>query len=202
MPPATGSVVDVIEDLARALKTLQIKWYVFGAQALVLRGCPRATADLDVTVLLGTLPTQRLVTVLRSRGFSLRTEDDEFIATTRVLPVVHEATAFPVDVVLGGPGLEELFADAAQKVRIGRLSVPVATSTHLVLMKVLASRPKDLEDAATLLAARGSEIDPTELDELANALASALAEDDILAHLTEARRRAARLVDTKSPTDV
>jgi hypothetical protein len=184
MPSAVGSVADVLSDLARALRTLKVPWYVFGAHALVLRGCPRATADLDVTVLLGTIPTSRLMTALRKSGFASRSQDDDFVAATCVLPVFHRPTVFPVDIVLGGPGLEERFASAAQAVRIGRLTVPVATCAHLVLMKVLAARPKDLQDAATLLDVRRNEIDDAELDELTRAMADALAEDDILSNLS------------------
>jgi hypothetical protein len=193
MPRASDSITEVLADLARTFRGLRIRWYVFGAQALVLRGYPRATADLDVTVLLGALPTSRLVTALRKRGFSPAFRDRAFVAATRVLPVIHRATRFPVDIVLGGPGLEELFASAAENVRIGRLQVPVPTGTHLVVMKVLAGRPKDIEDAVALLATQASRIDAEELDELTKALAAALAEDDILVHLREARRRAFRL---------
>jgi hypothetical protein len=193
MPRASDSITEVLADLARTFRGLRIRWYVFGAQALVLRGYPRATADLDVTVLLGALPTSRLVTALRKRGFSPAFRDRAFVAATRVLPVIHRATGFPVDIVLGGPGLEELFASAAENVRIGRLQVPVPTGTHLVVMKVLAGRPKDIEDAVALLATQASRIDAEELDELTKALAAALAEDDILVHLREARRRASRL---------
>jgi hypothetical protein len=166
---------------------------VFGAQALVLRGFPRATADLDVTVLLGAMPTTRLVAELGKRGFSPAFQDAAFVATTRVLPVVHKATGLPVDIVLGGPGLEEHFASAAEEVKVGRLFVPVATATHLVVMKVLAGRPKDIEDAASLLANRASRIDAKEIDDLTRSLSSALSEDDVLVHLAEARKHASRL---------
>ena len=193
MPRAQGSVAEVLGDLSQALRELRIAWYVFGAQALVLRGFPRATADLDVTVLLGATPTVRLVAALARQGFKPTFVDAAFLATTRVLPVVHKATGFPVDIVLGGPGLEELFASAAEKVKVGRRLVPVATATHLVVMKVLAGRPKDIEDAAVLLAVRGRQIHAKELETLTKELAAALAEDDILVHLQEARRRAGRL---------
>jgi hypothetical protein len=105
---------------------------VFGAQALVLRGLPRATADIDVTVLLGSLATERLLRALKRHGFTPTIEDATFVATTRVLPLAHRHTGMPVDVVLGGPGIEEQFATAAEKVKVGRTSVPVATATRLV----------------------------------------------------------------------
>jgi hypothetical protein len=193
MPRTPGSVAEVLADLAKALRDLRVAWYVFGAQALVLRGFPRATADLDVTVLLGATPTSRLVTVLGKHGFKPGLSDAAFVAATRVLPVVHKPTGFPVDIVLGGPGLEELFASAAEKMTVGRLRVPVATATHLVIMKVLAGRPKDIEDAAALLAVRADQIDVKELNALTKDLASALAEDDVLVHLREATRRASRV---------
>ena len=197
MPRTSGSVAEVLGDLSKALRELRIVWYVFGAQALVLRGFPRATADLDVTVLLGATPTSRLVTTLGKRGFKLGFGDAAFVEATRVVPVVHKSTGFPVDIVLGGPGLEELFASAAEKLKVGRLLVPVATATHLVVMKVLAGRPKDIEDAAALLAVQSDQIDVKELNELTKDLAAALAEDDVLVHLREATKRASRLRQRK-----
>lgn len=38
----------------------------------------------------------------------------EFVARTRVLPFLHQATGIPLDVVLAGPGLEKLFLDLGQ----------------------------------------------------------------------------------------
>jgi hypothetical protein len=134
-----------------------------------------------------------LVAALEKRGFKPSFKDAAFVAATRVLPVVHKATGLPVDIVLGGPGLEGLFAAAAEKVKVGRLLVPVATATHLVVMKVLAGRPKDIEDAAALLAVQADQIDAKEMTGLVGSLASALAENDILMRLAEARKRASRL---------
>lgn len=174
------------------MRVLRLRWYVFGAQALVLRGLPRATADLDVTVLTPPGQTPSLLTALRKAGLAMRFGDAEFIRTTRVLPLVHRRTGLPVDVVLGGPGLEEGFAERATKMRVARIAVPVAAPTDLVLMKVLAGRPKDIEDATALLRFAPEGIDQQSLDERATQLARALGEDDLLRNLAEARSRAAR----------
>jgi len=193
MAQALGSVPEVLSDLAKALRGLHVRWYVFGAQALVLRGFPRATADVDITVLLGTIPTQGLLAALARRGLFPTIEDTTFVTTTRVIPVVHRGTGLLVVVVLGGPGIEERFAAAAETVRVGRIAVPVATATHLVVMKVLAGRPKDLDDAAILLAMQAAQVNSAEIDKLSKALSRALADDGILDNLREARRRSARL---------
>jgi len=193
MPQTHASVADVLSALSKALRNLRIPWYIFGAQALVLRGFPRATADLDVTILLGTTPTHSLVRALGEHGFVLAFGDAQFVAATRVLPFLHKTSGFPVDIVLGGPGLEEHFASAAEPVKVGRLRVPVATATHLVVMKVLAGRPKDLEDATALLAMQANQIDHRELRSLTRQLSAALSEDDILERLSDVKGRASRL---------
>jgi hypothetical protein len=198
MPQAIGSVPEVLTDLAKALRGLRVPWYLFGAQALVLRGVARATADVDITVLLGTLPAERLVLALRRHRFNPTIEDATFVATTRVIPVVHRRTRMLVDIVLGGPGIEERFAAAAQKVKVGRSSVPVATATHLVVMKVLAGRPKDLDDAATLLAMPAGQVDGREVEKLTVLLSQALDDDSVRENLREARRRSVRLRRVRS----
>lgn len=86
------------------------------------------TADVDVTVLPGSLSTTDLVKVLEV-DFELRIPDqDGFVAQTRVVPLVHGATRIPVDLVLGGPGLEEHFLSRCESLTIGGryVRVPVA----------------------------------------------------------------------------
>lgn len=192
MPRARFSLARILADLSRALRGLGVSWYVFGAQALALRGLPRATADLDVTVLLGSTATGELVAALRRAGFEPAFPDPTFIERTRIVPVRHVASGFPVDVVLGGPGLEELFAAGAERLRVGRVSIPVASATHLLVMKVLAARPKDLEDATSLLGALRGEIDEPEVDHIVRAIAEAIGEDDAVRALALVRARAAR----------
>lgn len=192
MPRArTWSVADVLRELELGLRELGARWYLFGAQALVLRGCPRATADIDVTVLLGPRTPATLIETLRQRRFELRFGDAAFVETTFVLPVIHAPSGFPVDVVLGGPGVEERFADAAETMRVGRARVPVATATHLVVMKLLAGRSKDLDDAVRLLATEPCEVDAKELETLVRMLAEAVEDDTIARNLDDVRARIA-----------
>jgi hypothetical protein len=153
-------VADALADFARAVGALPVTWYVFGAQGAIVRGVARLTADVDVTVLLGSVTPDDLVDALHRSGVELRVpRDDAFISATRVLPLVHVRTGLPVDVVLGGPGLEEDFARRAEMIDIGGVEVPVATATDLVIMKMIAGRPKDLADVASLLA-----LDPAIVD--------------------------------------
>jgi hypothetical protein len=48
MPPA--GLADLLADLAAALASLGLSWYVFGAQAALPWGRPRLTMDVDAIV--------------------------------------------------------------------------------------------------------------------------------------------------------
>lgn len=109
MPRKPSPFVALLADFQQACAEHQLGWYLFGAQAALLYGSPRLTADADLTVQLGHVPVEALVDALIRHGFDLRISDAAFVRTTRVLPIIHRSSAFPADVVLGGPGLEEAF---------------------------------------------------------------------------------------------
>ena len=108
----------------------------------------------------GERSTSSLVDSLRGEGFALRVADaDEFVEKTRVLPLVHEPTRMLCDVVLAGPGIEELFFDRARQRDVGGVRVPVVSADDLVAMKILAGRPKDLDDVQAIVRVQGSAVD-------------------------------------------
>lgn len=155
MSSAPQPVAELLADLARALRALGVRWFLFGAQAAILHGAARLSADVDVTVDLGARSSQELVDAIVREGFQLRVADAVgFADATRVLPLVHLASRMPLDVVLAGPGLEEQFFARASERLVGGVPVPVVSAEDLVAMKVLAGRPRDMEDVAGVIRAR------------------------------------------------
>ncbi len=148
---------------AALAKRERLRWYVFGAQAVGFHGFTRASLDLDITIDLGERPLAPLLAKLARAGFAARFSDDAFIAATRVVPMTHTATRLPIDLVLAGPGLEQMFLDRVETRAVGRDAIPVLRIEDLIVTKVLASRPKDLEDVRELLAIatiRHEEVEP------------------------------------------
>jgi len=83
----------------------------------------------------------------------------DLIAHHRILPLTHERSGLPLDVVRAGPGLEEQMLARAIRRRVGRRSIPFVDTNDLLVLKVLAARPKDLEDVRALLRGGSTEID-------------------------------------------
>jgi len=148
-------VADLLADLARGLGALGVRWFLFGAQAAILHGSARLSADVDVTVDMGARASRELVDALSREGFELRVTDAAgFVEATRVMPLVHRASRMPLDLVLAGPGLEEQFFARATERLVGDVRVPVVSAEDLVAMKILAGRPRDVEDVAGIVRAR------------------------------------------------
>lgn len=85
----------------------------------------------------------------------MRITDHEFVQRTRVLPAVHSASGIPVDIVLAGPGIEELFLERAELRELRGEEIPVACPEDVAVMKVLAGRAKDIEDVLAIVRATG-----------------------------------------------
>ncbi len=156
------------------------RWYVFGAQAVTAYGVPRLSADVDVTVKLVPDDPDRFVRDMEAAGFALRVDDPDFVRRTRVMPFVHTATAMPLDVVLAGSGLEDEFLDRARATDVGGTTVPLIDLQDLMVAKILAGRPKDLEDAQSLWRVHGPGLDDSRIRGMLGSLEEALGQSDLV----------------------
>lgn len=72
MPSARSPLAEVLADLGRAFGAIGVRWYLFGAQAAILYGAARLSADVDVTVALGDRGVAELLAALDATGFEAR----------------------------------------------------------------------------------------------------------------------------------
>lgn len=180
MRPADGSPADLLAALAAALHSLGARWYLFGAQAALIWGRPRLTADVDVTVRLDPEDPERLVRALEAAGFTLRVAPDaDFVRRTRVLPFAYGRDGLALDVVLAGPGLEEAFLERARTVTVAGVRVPVISPEDLIVTKILAGRPKDIEDIRGVLRERLPSLDIEAIRATLTLLEEALSQSDL-----------------------
>jgi hypothetical protein len=170
MQPAA---LDLLEALAAVLDRWG-RWYLFGAQAVVAYGVPRFSADVDVTVQLEPEDLERFIRDMEAGGFQLRVDDPDFVRRTRVMPFVHAATSMPLDVVLAGSGLEDEFLTRATATDIAGISVPLIHLDDLLVAKILAGRPKDIEGARTLWRLHEPRVDRRRIRRLLRLLEEAL----------------------------
>lgn len=76
-----------------------------------------------------------------------------------VLPAADPPTGVRVDLIFSTTPYEAQAIDRAVFIDIGSREVPFATAEDLLLHKLFAGRPRDLEDAAGVVRRNGPELD-------------------------------------------
>ena len=186
-----SSLAELFSDLKAVFLATASQWYLFGAQAAIIHGASRLTADVDVTVILGDLPLETLVDALARGGFDSRiTNVTEFVAQTRILPVAHVKSGIPVDIISGGPGLEEQFALRACQYDCDGIKVPVASKEDIIAMKILSGRDKDVNDALAIIAAQIEQLDIQQIQTTLDTLEGILDRSDLRLMLQNLLQRA------------
>ena len=177
--PLQSAVIELLTALAPVLRRWG-RWYLFGAQAVILHGFPRLSFDVDVTLEMTPEERSRFVQEMRDAGFDSVIDDPEFLHRTRVIPFVHRPTTMPLDLVLAGSGLERDFLRRARPIDVDGTAVPLIDIEDLFIAKILAGRPKDMEDARALWRVRGREVDVARIRSVLRLLEEALSQSDLV----------------------
>lgn len=123
---------------------------VIGGAAVIAHGIPRFTADIDATILAD--DPQELMAAFQREGIVGRVPDViSFARKNRVLLLEHEASQIPIDLTLAALPFEAEALSHREVVRFGRIDVPVPRVEDLVIYKLVAARPRDLDDIERLL---------------------------------------------------
>lgn len=155
-----GDVPELIARLSRGLTAGGIPFMLIGGQAVLAHGNPRLTEDVDVT--LGVAPDElpRLLEACAEIELDpLPDRVEEFVRDTFVLPVRDRGTHIRVDLIFSTTPFEREAITRAVRRSIEGVDVPFATAEDLILYKLFASRPRDVEDAAGVVRRQGGSLD-------------------------------------------
>jgi len=148
--PSTFSIL-----LARIGTTLEaggIPYMVIGGYAAILYGEPRLTRDIDITVGLGPDQLERLLDVVREADLVPAQGAEELARRNYVLPCSDPTTQLDVDVILAVSAYEQEAMARARTVVVGGAGVRFASPEDVLIHKIVAGRPRDIEDARAILA--------------------------------------------------
>lgn len=125
---------------------------IIGGLAVVARGVRRMTTDVDAAIRGDAIGADAVLRLLARQGIEPRIDDAlAFARDNLVLLLRHGPSGVELDLSFAWTTFEHEALAAATRERYGRVSVPMASAQSLVVFKLIAGRPKDLEDAATLL---------------------------------------------------
>jgi uncharacterized nucleotidyltransferase DUF6036 len=176
-------------ELARA----RLPFMLIGGQAVLLHGAPRLTEDVDAT--LGAEPA-RLASLLEACSalglVPIPENVESFVAETFVLPARHAGTGVRVDFIFSSTDYERRAIARAVSVELAGTAVPFATAEDLIIHKLFAARPRDLEDVRGVLLRKGDSLDWAYVEKWARDFASVPGREGMPAALGELKRSVTR----------
>lgn len=155
-PPGTG-FLDALDALRRALDDVGAPSMIIGGVAVIALGVPRLTVDIDATVSAQALDIERLADALDRQAIRPRIPDAVAFARTRqVFLGIHQPSDTPVDVSLAWLPFEDEALAASTICDYAGVFVRIPRPEDLLIYKMIASRPRDLQDAEGLLVLHGA----------------------------------------------
>jgi hypothetical protein len=144
----------------RAMRATGAPYMIIGGIAVIARGVPRHTDDLDGTIWADGLDLSALLSGLQEEHIEPRIADAlEFARQNQVFLLRHVPTSTDIDLSLAWLPFEKDALAAAELVDLRGVEVPVARAEDLVIYKAAAFRDRDRSDIERLLKLYGGSMD-------------------------------------------
>lgn len=142
----------LLEKIARSLEEQGIDYMIIGGQAVLVHGQPRLTQDIDITLGIGPDRLADMLALMEELGWTVLVEEPEkFVHQTLVLPVQEPNSGIRLDFVFSFSPYEHQALQRVHKITIGQTQVRFASPEDLIIHKMIAGRPRDLEDVKGIL---------------------------------------------------
>ena len=143
---------ELLARIAAGLSSRKLPYMIIGGQAVLLYGEPRLTKDIDITLGINTDRLDDLLSIVNGLSLVPLPEDvPSFVQKTMVLPVQERSTGIRVDFIFSFTPYETQAIGRAKKVILSGQEVCFTSLEDLILHKIFAGRPRDLEDVRTLI---------------------------------------------------
>lgn len=188
---ADAALLAALAACATALRHFDRPGMIIGGIAVIARGVPRQTVDIDATIWAEGLDVETLLPTLAAERILPRTADAVAFARERhVLLLRHEPTGTPLELILAYLPFERTALERADLVDFGGVRVPAATAEDLIIYKAVAWRDRDRSDVERLLVLHGRSIDLERVRRLVREFAMALDEPERIDQFEALLRRA------------
>ena len=170
---------EIICSISSQLERRNISYMLIGGQAVLLYGEPRLTRDIDITLGVDVDKLNNIISLVDDLCLKILSDNIEtFVRETMVLPVVHEETGIRIDFIFSFSPYERQAIEKARKVRMLDQDVYFAAPEDVIIHKIVAGRPRDIEDVRDILL-KMPEIDIAYIRQWLKDFSDALSDDEI-----------------------
>lgn len=142
----------LIAAIAKAFGTASLPYMIIGGQAVLLYGVPRLTKDVDITLGVDIGALESVTEAVAAAGLEILPKDfRSFVRETNVLPTRDPESGIRVDLIFSFTPYERQAIERAGSVSLLDTPVMFASVEDVIIHKIFAGRPRDLEDVRCIL---------------------------------------------------
>jgi hypothetical protein len=142
----------LIARIAGELKRAGLPYMIIGGQAVLLYGAPRLTKDIDITLGVDVGLLERVLPPISAMGLEIIPGDfRSFAEQTSVLPAREKQSGIRVDFIFSFTPYERQAISRARAVLLGETNVAFASVEDVIIHKIFAGRPVDIEDVESMV---------------------------------------------------
>lgn len=146
-------------EIAEFLEEHGVNYAILGGLAVQYWGEPRATHDVDITVMVPQEQLERFVEQILQK-FRPRLPDASTFALRHRVLLVEASSGVPIDISLGIPGYEEEVLRRSVRVHLPDVrSLQFISAEDLIVHKCVAGRARDQEDVERILVRQRLQVD-------------------------------------------
>jgi hypothetical protein len=181
------SLVRSIRRLQQRLREADIPSIVIEGVAVALWGEPRVTRDVDLKILLGRDEADRLLAVL-TPDYTPLLPDPRRTLTEQAVLFVQDSTKTRLDLLLADTPYDVQAIQRGQSVEVEpSATICVCSPEDLVIYKLVSTRLRDHEDAASVVRRQGDKLDDRHVLHWLGQFEQALNDSTLLAEYTRLR---------------
>lgn len=145
-------VESLLVRISQELERRGLAYMVIGGQAVLIHGEPRLTRDIDITLGGGPEQVGEILDIVGAWGWRVLVDNPaDFVRKTMVLPCLEPESGFRVEFIFSFTPYEREALERAVRVNLNGTDVRFASVEDLIIHKVFAGRPRDLEDVRGIL---------------------------------------------------
>jgi hypothetical protein len=148
--------------LLRLLSEADVEYAILGGLAVSIYGEPRFTADIDVGIILEKDRIDNFLRLAKEHNFyPIPGDIKRFIGKTGVIPMKFRKGKVlgRCDFIIAENIIERSALKRAKSKNIGPIKARFVTPEDLIIHKITAGRPQDIEDVRSILARRNRKLD-------------------------------------------
>ncbi|MFC1582940.1 hypothetical protein ACFL4W_05325 [Planctomycetota bacterium] len=154
-----NAIFEAAKELEDFYRAQEWQACIIGGLAVTRWGEPRATQDVDISLLTGFGNEKPFIDCLLDR-FEARIDDAaQFALANRVL-LIKASNGIPIDISMGGIPFEEALISRATPFEFAPdTSLTTCSAEDLIVLKAFAARSRDWGDVESIIARQGASLD-------------------------------------------